>query len=211
VADQCRFVDPLGPDYAIRLWPNELGRRKDGRRVSEATGQERDHAVAVLFAAHYPGLVRMTYLLTSDNALAEELAQEAFVALWKSWDRLRDSSAALAYLRGTVANLARMSLRRRMVELKHRVTGSGEVVDRDAGGRLDLERAVAQLLMRKRSCVVLRYFLDLSEEETARTLGVSAGTVKSSTARALKDLERHLDGIGYERLRPGTEGNDAAV
>jgi RNA polymerase sigma-70 factor (sigma-E family) len=182
-------------------------------QVREATGQERDHAVAALFAAQYPGLVRLAYLLTSDNALAEELAQEAFVVVWKSWDRLRDGDAALAYLRGTVANLAKMSLRRRMVELKHRVAGPGETADGDAGGRLDLERAVAQLPMRKRSCVVLRYFLDLSEEDTARTLGISVGTVKSSTARALKDLERHLEGSGYERLRPDRRGgeSDAAV
>ena len=182
-------------------------------QVREATGQERDHAVAALFAVHYPGLVRLAYLLTSDNALAEELAQEAFVVVWKSWDRLRDGDAALAYLRGTVANLAKMSLRRRVLELKHRVAGPRETVDGDAGGRLDLEQAVAQLPMRKRSCVVLRYFLDLSEEDTARTLGISVGTVKSSTARALKDLERHLEGSGYERLHPDRRGgeSDAAV
>ena len=168
----------------------------------ESAGQERDHAVAALFSTHYPGLVRLAYLLTSDNALAEELAQEAFVVAWRSWGQLRASEAAVAYLRATVVNLARMSLRRRMLELRHQVAAPAGTLEHDPGGRLDLERAVALLPMRKRSCVVLRYFLDLSEDETAQLLGVSVGTVKGSTARALRDLERQLSGSDDGRLRP---------
>jgi RNA polymerase sigma factor (sigma-70 family) len=95
-----------------------------------------------------------------------------------------------------------MSVRRRLLELRHRVTVAEERVEHDPTGRLDLERLIARLPMRKRTCVVLRYFADLSEEETARVLGVSVGTVKSSTARALADLERQMG------RRPGTEGDD---
>jgi RNA polymerase sigma-70 factor (sigma-E family) len=175
--------------------------------VEEVAGRGRDGAVAGLFSVHYGAMVRLAYLLTSDNALAEELAQEAFVATWRAWERLDAEQAAVAYLRATVVNLARMSLRRRMVELKHRTTGADRVVDGDAGGRVDLERAVARLPMRKRSCVVLRYFCDLSERQTADVLGVSVGTVKSSTASALRDLEGLLRGTGGEDLRrAGFEG-----
>jgi RNA polymerase sigma-70 factor (sigma-E family) len=174
-----------------------------GGRVEAATASsERDRAIAALFATGYPGLVRVAYLLTSDNALAEELVQEAFVATWRAWDRLEDRDAAIGYVHRTVVNLARMSVRRRLLELRHRVTVAEERVEHDPTGRLDLERLIARLPMRKRTCIVLRYFADLSEEDTARVLGVSVGTVKSSTARALADLERQMG------RRPGAEGDD---
>jgi RNA polymerase sigma-70 factor (sigma-E family) len=152
----------------------------------------RDREVAWLFRHRYGELVRLAYLLTSDNALAEELVQEAFVATWRSWDKLRATEAAYGYLRATLVNLARMSLRRRMLELRHRIVRPEPVTEPDPSGELDLARAVAALPMGKRACIVLRYFADLSEEETARLLGVSVGTVKSSTHRALRDLERRL-------------------
>ena len=137
--------------------------------------------------------MRLAYLLTGDNALAEELVQEAFVATWRSWDKLRATEAAYSYLRATLVNLARMSLRRRMLELRHRRgERTEEAVEHDPATGIDLAGLVAGLPMRKRACIVLRYFADLSEEETARLLGVSVGTVKSSTHRALRDLERRL-------------------
>jgi RNA polymerase sigma-70 factor (sigma-E family) len=152
----------------------------------------RDREVAWLFRHRYGELVRLAYLLTSDNALAEELVQEAFVVTWRSWDKLRATEAAYGYLRATLVNLARMSLRRRMLELRHRIVQPEPATEPDPSGELDLARAVAALPMRKRACIVLRYYADLSEEETARLLGVSVGTVKSSTHHALRDLERRL-------------------
>jgi RNA polymerase sigma-70 factor (sigma-E family) len=148
-----------------------------------------------------PSLVRLAYLLTSDGALAEELAQEAFVVVWRAWDRPRSTEEVVGYLRGTVVNLARMSLRRRLLEARHRLAPERAQGAGDPTGRLDLERAIGRLPLRKRSCIVLRYFADLSEEETARVLGVSVGTVKASTHRALRDLERHLK-AGADDLAP---------
>lgn len=152
--------------------------------------------VAALFHAHYPGMVRVGYLLTGDRALAEELAQEAFVRTWRRWDQVRSREAAPAYLRATVVNLARMSLRRRVIELRHRATLA---LDEPAGdeqpgttARIDVRRALLRLPLRKRTCLVLRFYADLSEEDTARALGVAVGTVKSQTHRALKLLERYL-------------------
>jgi RNA polymerase sigma-70 factor (sigma-E family) len=160
--------------------------------------------VAALFHAHYPGMVRIGYLLTGDRALAEELAQEAFVRTWRRWDQVRSTETAAAYVRATVVNLARMSLRRRMVELRHRTAVAVGEAARDehpsAATRVDVRRALLRLPLRKRTCLVLRFYADLSEEETARVLGVAVGTVKSQTHRALKLLERYLGegGAGHD-------------
>jgi DNA-directed RNA polymerase specialized sigma24 family protein len=89
-------------------------------------------------------------------------------------------------------NLARNSLRRRLLELRHRVRVPALVVHHDRPVQLDLQRALARLPLRKRACVVLRYFADLTEEETAAALGVSVGTVKSQTHKALAQLREDL-------------------
>jgi RNA polymerase sigma-70 factor (sigma-E family) len=152
--------------------------------------------VASLFAAHAPGLVRLAELLVGDRGLAEDLVQEAFVRAWRRWRRLRRQGAALAYVRATVVNLARNSTRRRLLELRYRAAQATRLVapEPDVGVRLDLERALARLPVGKRACVVLRFYADLSEEETARVLGVSVGTVKSQTHKGLALLARHLTG-----------------
>ena len=183
--------------------------------AEHAPGGERDGAIAWLFRTRYGDLVRLAYLLTSDNAMAEELVQEAFVVTWRSWDKLSAPEAAFAYLRATVVNLARMSLRRRLLELRHRRAEIAEpAVEYDPAGGIDLADLVAGLSMRRRACIVLRYFADLSEEETARLLGVSVGTVKSTTHKALRDLERRLGATeaatGLPR-RERREGGNAAT
>lgn len=144
--------------------------------------------LGALYEATYPELVRLAYLLTWDHAVAEELAQETYARAWRSWHRVQ-SDGAVPYLRATVVNLARSSLRRRLIERKHHrqdtlVDNGAERADE----RADLAQAIAQLPPRRRACVVLRYYADLSEEETARLLGVSVGTVKSQTHRALRSL-----------------------
>jgi RNA polymerase sigma-70 factor (sigma-E family) len=181
-------------DAGMRAWAVMTTEEADLRPAT--AGQDRDRAIAQLFSAHYPGLVRLAYLLTSDGALAEELAQESFVVAWRAWERLRSTDEVVGYLRGTVVNLARMSIRRRMLELRHRVTTTDDGVEHDPAGSLDLQRMIARLPMRRRTCIVLRYFLDLSEADTTSVLGVSVGTVKSSTHHALRDLERQLERAG---------------
>jgi RNA polymerase sigma-70 factor (sigma-E family) len=154
--------------------------------------RERDATIRALYEVHADGLRALAYLLTGERALAEELVQEAFLAAWKSWSRIRDHDAARAYLRSTVVNLARNSLRRKVLEVRARFAAPDDAVADDPAQRLDLERALAALPMRKRACVVLRRYLGCSEQETARLLGISAGTVKSQTAKGLAQLQRHL-------------------
>jgi RNA polymerase sigma-70 factor (sigma-E family) len=180
------------------------------KQVPAAAAAPGTAEVAALFHAHYPGMVRVGYLLTGDRALAEELAQEAFVRTWRRWGQVRSHEAAAAYVRATVVNLARMSLRRRMLEIRHRAAMATREVASDehpASTRIDVRRALLRLPLRKRTCLVLRFYADLSEEETARVLGVAVGTVKSQTHRALKLLECYLGeerstgegGAGHER------------
>jgi len=171
------------------------------KQVPAAAAAPGTAEVAALFHAHYPGMVRVGYLLTGDRALAEELAQEAFVRTWRRWDQVRSHEAAPAYVRAAVVNLARMSLRRRVLEIRHRAALALDVADGAAAGddhrgastRIDVRRALLRLPLRKRTCLVLRFYADLSEEETAKALGVAVGTVKSQTHRALKLLERYLE------------------
>jgi RNA polymerase sigma-70 factor (sigma-E family) len=148
----------------------------------------RNDALAGLHQRHYPELVRLAYALTGDWGLAEELVQEAFVRAWRRWGAIRRTESAPAYLRTTVVNLARSSLRRRVKEVQAwlAVAPPRQVAPSVS---TDVLRALAQLPQRKRECVVLRYYLDLSEAETAAVLGIAVGTVKSQTARALQRLQ----------------------
>ena len=169
--------------------------------------------LAGLYARHHPELVRVAFALTGDWALAEDLAQEAFVRAWRSWDRLSQAQSAQAYLRAIVVNLARSSLRRQFREIRgaSRWPGQSVVAEAHLGASVDLLRAVARLPIRKRACVVLRFYLDLSEAETAAVLGVSVGTVKSQTAKGLRALRESLaeDDVvrgGSPAAREATDG-----
>ena len=157
-------------------------------------GDPREAEVAAVFHAYRQHFVRLAWLMTSDAARAEEIVQEAFVRAWRNWGRLRSQHAAVAYVRAAVVNQARMTLRRRLVEQRHQVAGPPAASAPAAGRDLDLERALGSLPPRRRACVVLRYYADLTERETADTLGISVGTVKSQTTRALRQLEQALGG-----------------
>lgn len=172
------------------------------RNAPEPRGLLYGEEVAALFAANGARLVRLGELLTGDRGLAEELVQEAFVRTWRHWRRLRQDGTALPYVRQTLVNLARDSLRRRRLELHHRLAARADAAgEADVGGRVDLDRALARLPLRKRACVVLRFYADLSEEDTARVLGVSVGTVKSQTHKALGQLARELEAAAARRSR----------
>jgi RNA polymerase sigma-70 factor (sigma-E family) len=171
-------------------------------------------SVTALYAEHALGLVRLAMVMTGDRGAAEDIVQDAFLGLYRRWDRLADVTAPLAYLRVSVVNGCRTALRRRSrVGLWPR-TGADDTLDELAplagfGPQARLaesaeasvllseeQRAVAgalqKLPQRQREAVVLRYYLDLSEEETAQVMGVARGTVKSATHRALAAVGRIL-------------------
>lgn len=146
--------------------------------------------VTALYAEHALGLIRLAVLLVGDRASAEDVVQDAFVGLYRRWDRLPDTSAPLAYLRVSVLNGCRTALRRRSRARQAISFTEPPAESAEARALLSEEqRAVAgalrRLPQRQREALVLRYYFDLSEAEIAGAMGISRGTVKSATSRAL--------------------------
>lgn len=162
-----------------------------------ATSLDPDALVADLFAREGRSLVRLASIFCDDKDAAEDLVQEAFIRLHRSADRIHEPDRAPAFLRSIVINLARDHNRRGLMSLRHRSSmvqpSTTEHVEDDAlaADRQVLD-ALRQLPERQRSCLVLRYYLQLSESETADTLGVSKSSVKTHCRRGLAALESLL-------------------
>lgn len=160
---------------------------------------------AVVFNEHHRRAVRLAYLLTSDADLAEDIVSEAFVKVYPRWQRgeVRDVGA---YLRRAVANESNSRLRRRYLERRASARRHGDdrgvrLVDDGAADRDEVWGALQRLPARQQQAVVLRYYEDLSEAETAEVLGCSVGTVKSQVSRGLARLQ--------ELVRPGASASGA--
>jgi RNA polymerase sigma-70 factor (sigma-E family) len=137
--------------------------------------------------ARQQALVRFAYLLTSDHHTAEDLVQTALAKTYLTWDRLRDRGAVDAYVRRIIVN-ENTSLWRRAWKRNERSTDrlpdSGHS-DPDAASRDAMWQVVQKLPPKQRAAVVLRYYEDLSEADTAEVLGCSVGNVKSQTSRGI--------------------------
>lgn len=156
-----------------------------------------DAAFHAFFEQHYAELARFAYLLTGEPDAADDLAADALVAMWRRWDRVRGAEHPAAYARGVVANLAKSRIRSAVRERRRVALFWSQRPERTDGpdlpAVLDLREALQRLPFRKRACVVLRHAFDLSERDTAAALGISVGTVKSQTSRAIAELERLLE------------------
>jgi RNA polymerase sigma-70 factor (sigma-E family) len=155
-------------------------------------------AGAALYSAHYRSLVRLATLLVRDVATAEEVVQDAFVAMHGAWRRLREPEKALSYLRQSVVNRSRSVLRHRAVVEKYAPKGLPDAPSAENGAIVELERsavvkALSALPTRQREALVLRYYGDLSEAEIAQSMGISRGAVKSHTARGMAALRSVLE------------------
>lgn len=155
-----------------------------------------DEALEQLYAAHWRQLVRLAVLLVRDVGTAEEVVQDAFVAVHGRWGRLRDPDKALAYLRQAVVNRSRSALRHRAVVARHAAREARRTELEDESGAADRRAAVLDALRtlpdRQREVLALRYYLDLSEAEIADTLGISRGAVKSHASRGAAALRSLL-------------------
>jgi RNA polymerase sigma-70 factor (sigma-E family) len=168
---------------------------KDGHVPSQPISRARAEFEA-FFQAHHRELGRLAYTLTGDSAEADDVAGEALAAAWQSWERVRMADRPLAYVRRIVVNLAAQRVRT-LVKERHGITVLGRAtrwIDHgpDIGGNLDLQAAILLLPPRRRACVVLRHVFDLPEDEVARCLGISVGTVKSQTSKGLAQLRRTM-------------------
>jgi RNA polymerase sigma-70 factor (sigma-E family) len=147
---------------------------------------------AEFVASRYSTLARSAFLLVGDRGSAEDLVQSALVRTFGAWDRLQALEAAESYTRTTMVRLAgRWGRRRWRGEIPaERVTERPDCVDASiaADGAVDVRVALSRLPLPQRAVLVLRYFDDLSEAETARVLRCSVGTVKSRTSRGLAAL-----------------------
>jgi RNA polymerase sigma-70 factor (sigma-E family) len=132
-------------------------------------------------------LLRTAYLLTQDHALAEDLVQTALAKAWFAWSRIEGGDPE-PYVRKIMVNTYSTWWRRRW-NGEHPTDELPEVaVPSSAEESADIWQALQRLPRRQRAVVVLRFYEDLSEAETARILGCSTGTVKSQTSKAFAKL-----------------------
>ncbi|CAN5676109.1 SigE family RNA polymerase sigma factor [soil metagenome] len=150
---------------------------------------------------HERSLRRTAYLLCGDWARAEDATQDGLLKLYRSWSRLDRGPALRSYAHRAVTT-AVLDQGRRPWRREHLRDFPDVPVssDHDSDRRLSVLAALRDLPVRRRACLVLRYFADLSVEETAEVLGVSTGTVKSTTARALDQLRTTLGAAGLDLL-----------
>jgi RNA polymerase sigma-70 factor (sigma-E family) len=159
--------------------------------------------------ARGPRLVRTAYLLTGDQHVAEDIVQNALASMVVSWRRIQDLSNLDAYVYRSLVNARRRWWRRRW-------TGEipvGELPDEPSGddvGRVDrytdLLAVLRTLPPRQRAVIVLRYFEDLSEAQTASILDCSIGSVKSQASRGLVAMRAVLQNEADASSRPADEG-----
>jgi RNA polymerase sigma-70 factor (sigma-E family) len=165
-----------------------------------------DEAISLLYAAHWHPLVRLAWLLLHDQGTAEDVVQDAFIATYRNYDRIRDPGAAVGYLRRAVVNGARSVHRHEVVVRRELIAEASraDAVDRAAAASAEAEAlrhlgdgamlaALRRLPDRQREVLVLRYFADWSEAAIADALGIAPGSVKAHAHRGLAALRTRLE------------------
>ena len=155
-----------------------------------------DQRLSDLYSAHAPGIRRMAYLITGDRHEAEDLVQEAFIRVGGRLLALRDPERAAGYLYRTVMNLARDHGRRltRERELGRRISSQTQIPPPSSDDGDELWSALQTIPVRHRAVLFLRYYMDLSEVQTAEIMGCSTSAVKSLNHRASESLKKRLQG-----------------
>jgi RNA polymerase sigma-70 factor (sigma-E family) len=155
----------------------------------------RDVEFEAWLLAREPALQRTAHLLAGDVHSAQDLVQETLAKLYLSWDRIRDRDRVDAYARRILVNEHRAAWRR---PVRRREQVTDDLPDRPSGdpeydGRREaVWRFVCSLPPRQRAVVVLRFYEQLTEVEIADLMGISEGTVKSQSSRALASLRTAL-------------------
>lgn len=164
----------------------------------------RDIEFSEYMAARQPSLLRTAYLLTGDQHTAEDLVQTALAKLYLSWDKVQQRGSMDGYVRRILVNEHNSLWRRAWKRREH---SSSELPERehtdayDDGERGAVWDVVQTLPRKARAVVVLRYYEQLSEAETADLLGISVGTVKSQSSRALAALRERTPDHLHPRHR----------
>jgi RNA polymerase sigma-70 factor (ECF subfamily) len=181
--------------------------QQDGRAETNLIGRAQNGdelAWEKLVRLHQEAAFRLAYLVVGDAADADDVAQEAFVRAYLSLDRFELGRPFRPWLMAITVNLARNRKRsfgrylhnlRRLIEREPepvRLHHYGEDLQARQEAR-SLWQAVQRLNQKAQDVVYLRYFLEMSEAETAETLDIAPGTVKSRLHRALKQLRGIID------------------
>jgi RNA polymerase sigma-70 factor (sigma-E family) len=171
-----------------------------GSRMTAPPAGDARQAITALYAEHAVGLIRLALIMVGDRPTAEDVVQDAFCGLYRRWRTLSDPGKALTYVRSSVLNGARSALRSRArlhgaggpAGAQDPPTESAESTALVSEEHRQVLTGIRALPDRQRTVLVLRYYLDLSEEEIATVMGISRGTVKSTSSRALTALGRIL-------------------
>lgn len=164
-----------------------------------AVSASRDN-MAALYRDLAPDAARLAYLLTGDRDLAEDLVQEAFLKMLGRFEHLRKPASFQAYLNRTIVNLSKKQWRRRDVERRYIDRESATTsTDRNEAPDLPMKEALWVALQalphRQRTAIVLRFYEDLSEHETAQLLDCSTKAVRSLVGRAKDALRGMTEGV----------------
>ncbi len=185
--------DGLAPpaNASAAAWPRITTSQADDDRLN------RDVGVRQLYELRHADMVRFAAFLTGNVHVAEDIAHEAFVRIFETWDRIDDQERTDAYLRATIVNLVRGGNRRRRVVERQpapHLTLVGSAEDHALAGvsRDRVLAAVSSLPLRQRACVVMRYWMRMTETEIAATLELSVGSVRTHVKRGTETLKRTL-------------------
>ena len=167
-------------------------------RTAVRAGQGERSRLAELYRQHAGDSVRLAYLITGDRALAEDLVHEAFVRLAGRLVHLRNPEALEPYLRRIVVNLANAHFRRLKVEFRYLEREAALSPPHGAEPDISEREAVWAILRtlptRQRTAIVLRFYEDLSEAQTAEIMRCRPGTVKSLVSRGMSKLRPVMAG-----------------
>ncbi len=137
--------------------------------------------------------LRTARRLVGNRSVAEDIAAEALARAFARWKQVRSHPNPDAWLMRVVGNLAIDHMRRdRSAQHPPREGAAADRPDDDAVLRVDLAQAVHRLSKRQQEVVVMRYLIDLSEEDVASSLGMSTGSVKTHLSRASGHLREHM-------------------
>lgn len=202
------------PDRSHRIGPRcygTLARLYGEMRHSAGIIEEGDAEIASdephvggledLYLRHAPEVVRLAFLLTRDGATAEDIVQEAFVRVAGRFHHMRSPGAFDAYLRRTVVNLCMTHHRRQRTARDYVLRAAAGAGRTEPGAGLpdietrdEVRAALAQLPIRQRAAVVLRFYADLSEQQVADALGCSVTAARSLVFRAMGTLRTSIGG-----------------
>ncbi len=140
----------------------------------------------------HPKLVAALALHGGQVEVAEDLAQETLVRVWEHWSEVRHADSPDAWAFRVAFNLSTSVLRRRVLERRFPVPAAADAPGPDAADQIAVRQALQLLPTRQRAAIILRYFADLSVDDTAAAMGCAPGTVKALTSQGIANLRDHL-------------------